>query len=161
MNHHEPFDCSFADMKFIGEKRNGLISTFLLKCKMCNIEKELSTEDSASTLKMDINSAAVLSAISTGCGHSELVQQHAILDIPQMSYRKYFKHHKVISEAIFDTTWSAMEQAGKEEFELAQEIGEVDSEGNGLISVIADGAWSKRSYKVKYDALSGVVSIRN
>jgi len=26
-----------------------------------------------------------------------------------------------------------------------------------MVTVVADGAWCKRSYKTKYDALSGVV----
>ncbi|KAJ3665059.1 hypothetical protein Zmor_000573 [Zophobas morio] len=49
-----------------------------------------------------------------------------------------------------------MEEAGKEELELAKQTGDVDKDGVGLITVIADGVWSKRSYKVSYDALSGV-----
>ncbi len=35
-----------------------------------------------------------------------------------------------------------------------------DDDGVPMCTVIADGQWSKRSYKTKYDALSGVVSER-
>lgn len=54
--------------------------------------------------------------------------------------------------------WENIIEAGREELQLAQQVGDIDEEGNGLITVIADGAWSKRSYKVNYDAPSGVVS---
>jgi hypothetical protein len=52
-----------------------------------------------------------------------------------------------------------MIDAGQEELRLALEAGEVDSNGVGMITVIVDGAWSKRSYKTNYNALSGVASI--
>ena len=48
--------------------------------------------------------------------------------------------------------------AAQEEAKLAIEKGEVDYLGRPKIAVVADGAWSKRSYKTKYNALSGVVS---
>jgi len=34
----------------------------------------------------------------------------------------------------------------------------VDVDGIPMISVVNDGQWSKRSYRTKYDALSGAVS---
>lgn len=37
------------------------------------------------------------------------------------------------------------------------ESDEIDVNGTPLCSVIADGQWSKRSYKFKYNALSGTV----
>lgn len=37
-------------------------------------------------------------------------------------------------------------------------VGNVDADGIPCITVVADGQWSKRSYRTKYDALSGVVS---
>jgi len=51
-----------------------------------------------------------------------------------------------------------MSLAGKEEAKLAYNNGEVDCLGRPKIAVIADGAWSKQSYRTKYNALSGVVS---
>jgi len=52
-----------------------------------------------------------------------------------------------------------MKKAGQEEAKIAIENGDVDEQGRLLITVIADGAWSKRSYKSNYNALSGVASI--
>jgi hypothetical protein len=42
---------------------------------------------------------------------------------------------------------------------LARIHGEGDSDGTPKIIVIADETWSKKSYNVNYNALSGVVSI--
>ncbi|KAK9752198.1 hypothetical protein QE152_g4422 [Popillia japonica] len=52
-----------------------------------------------------------------------------------------------------------MEEAGVEEAQLAREAGDIDSEGIPCITVVADGAWSKRSYNVNYNAASGVACI--
>jgi len=41
---------------------------------------------------------------------------------------------------------------------LALEAGDIDSDGIPMCPVVADGQWGKRSYKTKYDALSGAVS---
>ncbi|CAI6371889.1 unnamed protein product [Macrosiphum euphorbiae] len=52
-----------------------------------------------------------------------------------------------------------MLSAGKEEGRLAIERGDVDQYGRPKIAVVADGAWSKRSYRTNYNALSGVACI--
>jgi len=50
-----------------------------------------------------------------------------------------------------------MRLAGMEEKRLALEVGDIDEDGIPICPVITDGQWSKRSYKTKYDALSGAV----
>lgn len=47
-----------------------------------------------------------------------------------------------------------MEEAGKEERQLALEREDVDKDGIPFITVIADGAWSKSSYRTNYNAPS-------
>ncbi|XP_072389723.1 uncharacterized protein [Diabrotica undecimpunctata] len=158
LNDHSPFSCNFSYMEIIKEKMDGLISTLTFKCKMCNIEKEIATENSGNN-SMNLNVAQVMATISTGSGYSDIQQQHAALNIPVMSYRQYAKHTETVADIICQTLCDSIEGAGREELALAKEIGEVDSDGNGLITVIADGAWSKRSYKVNYDASSGVACI--
>jgi len=54
--------------------------------------------------------------------------------------------------------WESIVAAGKEEARLAIENGDVNSDGIPLITVVADGALLKRSYKHNYNTLSGVVS---
>jgi len=43
---------------------------------------------------------------------------------------------------------------------MALECGDIDVDGTPVITVVANGQWSKRSYRTKYDALSGAVSIK-
>lgn len=74
-----------------------------------------------------------------------------------MSNTTYFKVHKKFSFLIHNTAWDEMKKAGEEERRLALEAGDIDENGTAMCTVVADGQWSKRSYKTKYDALSGVV----
>lgn len=78
--------------------------------------------------------------------------------MPVMSNKKYQLVHNNVAEYMKQISWEEMELVGKEEFRIAIENGEVGENGRPMISVIADGAWSKRSYKTKYNALSGVLS---
>ncbi|KAH9636687.1 hypothetical protein HF086_003235 [Spodoptera exigua] len=52
-----------------------------------------------------------------------------------------------------------MKTAGEREREAAINEGKVTKDGIALIDVIADGCWSKRSYKSNYAALSGAAAI--
>lgn len=52
-----------------------------------------------------------------------------------------------------------MKEGGEEEARIARENGEVDQDGIPQITVIADGAWCKRSYRSAYNAHSGAACI--
>ncbi|KAF2885762.1 hypothetical protein ILUMI_20397 [Ignelater luminosus] len=52
-----------------------------------------------------------------------------------------------------------MRKVAAEEAKLAIEHGDVDQLGHPVITVVADEAWSKRSYRTNYNALSGVACI--
>lgn len=65
-----------------------------------------------------------------------------------------------MSNSIHNTAWDEIQKAGEEERELAIQAGDVDEDGVPFCTVVSDGQWSKRSYKTKYDALSGVVQIK-
>lgn len=54
-----------------------------------------------------------------------------------------------------------MIQTGEEERRIALNCGDVDIDSTSMCTIVADGQWSKRSYKTKYDASSGVVSYFN
>lgn len=157
---HEPFGCTFADMAFVSERRHGLRSSFTFKCKMCCRVDVIDSEpqpDKGSRV-MDVNSAAVSGIISIGAGHSNLSELLAALNIPYMASGTFADKEGPLIDVIELAAWESMKEAGIEEARIARERGEVDGEGCPLITVIADGAWSKRSYKNKYDASSGVVS---
>lgn len=123
-------------------------------CKMEVISSE--PEEKSSALK--INTAIVSSVVNTGQAYAQLEQFSAILNMPCMSNNTYQKEHEIISGYIETTMWQSLEIAGKEEANMAIERGDVNKNGVPLITVVADGAWSKRSYKSNYNALSGVVS---
>ncbi|KAJ8889980.1 hypothetical protein PR048_009485 [Dryococelus australis] len=55
------------------------------------------------------------------------------------------------------TTLEEMQTVALEEARLAKENGRVYSDGIPTITVVADGCWSKRSYRTNYNALPGVV----
>ncbi|KAK5648029.1 hypothetical protein RI129_002921 [Pyrocoelia pectoralis] len=76
-----------------------------------------------------------------------------------MSNKTYQKYHEKLSSKVSEDIEKLMIDAEKEESQLAMECGDVNSEGTPLISVIVDGAWSKRSYRTNYNALSGVACI--
>lgn len=90
--------------------------------------------------------------------HAQLEELGAIINMPVMSNNKYQLLHNEIATYFNEISWEEIELAGKVEAKIAIENNEIDSNGRPMISVIADGAWSKRSYKTKYNALSGVVS---
>lgn len=154
---HEGFDCTFSNLYFVKENRKGYFSQFIFKCKMCcKIEVISSEPENTSTIK--INTAIVSSVVNTGQGYAQLEQFSAILNMPCMTNTTYQKEHEIISGYIETTMWQSIEMAGKEEAKMAIERGDVNKDGVPLITVVADGAWSKRSYKSNYNALSGVVS---
>lgn len=154
--HLELFSCTNEHLVIAGEQRIGLESKFILACKMCNARKTVSSDNPQ---LMNINEASVLGTVATGGGYSQLREFLAICDIPQMGPHLYTRTEKMMSSYIHDTAWELIENAGKEEARLAIEEGRIDSDNIPMITVIADGAWSKRSYKVNYNASSGVAVI--
>lgn len=156
---HSPFDCSFGDMYPTSECRMGLQTKITFFCRMCNMEKSLNLIDDNCEGGMNINNALALSAISTGTGYSTLNEIFSVLNVPFMSSNTYEAHHEQVSDLIDQSVWKVMEKAGHEEAQLSRELGEVDEDDVPLVTVVADGAWSKRSYSVNYNATSGVVSI--
>lgn len=129
---------------------------------MCNTKNIIYSEPLQDlNNSLSINAAIVTAVVNTGQGFSNLEQFSAILDMPCMSNRTYQKYHEYIAKETEKTAWESIELAGKEERRLAIENGDVNDDGIPMITVVADGAWSKRSYKHNYNALSGVVSNLN
>lgn len=145
-------------MSFISEKRQGYYSKFLFKCDMCGISRHIQSEKES--LNLPINEGIVSGTIAIGIGHSQLAELSATIDVPYMSSTTYFKVQSTLSMKIHDVALQEMLLAGKEEKQIAIERGNIDNDGIPMCTVIADGQWSKRSYKTKYDALSGVVKFK-
>lgn len=150
--------CGIADMEVTKFINRGLATKYFLKCKVCGTTKHLDTEtDKPTTYK--INDAVVLGAVSTGVGYSQCEELFTTMNVPFMAKGTFQTSFDSIADKIHETALLLMEEAGREEKQLAIDLGDVDTEGYPCITVIADGAWSKRSYGLNYNALSGVVSI--
>lgn len=153
---HHPFNCSFKNLIFIKEIRNGFFSKFVFKCNICNTSETISNEEEVTT---SVNSDIVSAVVNTGQGFSQLDTFSAILNMPNMSNPKYQAVHSKILQHSEELALDSMKEAGKEEARLALEENNVNEDGIPLITVVADGTWAKRSYKSNYNALSGAVSI--
>jgi len=154
IDNHEPFDCSFKDMRIIKEIKYGFKSTFVFKCNMCNTISKISTEDEN---LMSINAAAVAGIINIGCGFSHLQDITCALEVPTINYGTYNKEHKTVCQGYELAAIKAMDDAAKIEAELAIQAGDIDTDGTPLVAVVADGSWCKRSYKTMYNSPSGMV----
>lgn len=125
---------------------------------MCGAIENIHSED-PERKGFNINTAVTSAILNTGQGYSQLEEFCGILDMYCMSFPTYQNIHEEVSQNIFSVSLEEMKKAGQEESKIAIENGDVDEQGRPLITVIADGAWSKRSYKNNYNALSGVASI--
>jgi len=81
----------------------------------------------------------------------------ASLEMPSLSCNPFHRIQTEVGSILKNSAFDEMKKAGDEERKMALECGNVDSDGIPMCTVVADGQWSKRSYKTKYDALSGVV----
>lgn len=93
-----------------------------------------------------------------GIGHTQLSELSALIEVPSISSTSYLKNFSNISDVVQDTAIEEMIKAGDEERRIAIENGNVDENGVPMCTVIADGQWSKRSYKTKYNSFSGAVN---
>jgi len=158
VNNHLPgLDCSFMNVILIKEECRGFESTGTFQCKMCNSVSTITSERQTQEC-IPIIKAVVSGTIAIGIGYTQLAEFSASLDVPCMSPKIYTKYSDVFGENVEATAWDVMKLAGIEERRLALEAGDVDEDGTPMCPVIADGQWSKRSYKTKYDAFSGAVS---
>jgi len=69
-----------------------------------------------------------------------------------MSTPTHIQYEQEVGVAIEDACLESMLEAGAEEKRLAILARDVDRGGIPLLTVLADGIWGKRSYKVKYNS---------
>ncbi|XP_063215915.1 uncharacterized protein LOC134527292 [Bacillus rossius redtenbacheri] len=159
-NHNPDFGCSLNNLKCVNEIRHGLWSVIVLECNMCNGKFSIQTQDpDTSSSHMDINSRAVAGIMSVGGGFSHLQEICASIGMPSMYSKTYSVIHDKICDGWEKAAIKEMQDAAKEEAELAVERGDVDENGTPLLTVAVDGCWSKRSYRTHYNAPSGVAAI--
>lgn len=159
-HHNSAFSCKLSYLKLTKEIKKGFLSKFFFTCRLCNAKLELlNCKKPDSPAELNLNHNAVSSFMSIGSGFSGLEQVSSSLNIPCMSDKLYAKCHTKICELWELAKEKCMEEAGKEEYDLAVLNGEVDANGVPMITVVADGCWSKRSYRKNYNALSGAAVI--
>lgn len=157
-DHNEKsFGCRYSNLKCVSERRKGFISKLRFKCELCNSEFDINTENPSNTC--DVNHGIVAGIISIGCGLGNLNELAGNTDMPGMSKNLYAETSKKVYEWYHKTALEEMAKAGIEEAEHAKDIGRVDCEGTPMIDVIADGCWSKRSFRNNYSASSGAAAI--
>nr|CAD7206265.1 unnamed protein product [Timema douglasi] len=76
--------------------------------------------------------------------------------MPCMGNSIYQKIHQEVGEHLRRNTSDEMMTDAHEEAALSVKAGNMDKEGQPMITVVADGAWRKSSYKSKYATLSGL-----
>lgn len=145
-------------MDFVKEECKGFSSSWIFKCKVYNsmiiIASERQTPD-----YIAINEVIVNGTIAIGIGHTQLAEFSACLDIPCLTAKVYTKYNSILSENIKATAaWVAMKLMDVKERQLAIDADDINEDGIPMCPVIADGQWSKHSYKIIYKSYSGVVS---
>ncbi|KAL4123428.1 hypothetical protein QTP88_015606 [Uroleucon formosanum] len=156
--HIQGMGCSFIDSKCVKEIRKGFNCSWIFKCEMCNIETTINSDMTDQNI-ISINKAVTSASLAVGIGYSQVQEFTACIDIPCMSEKSFIKNSNDIAKIIEESAWEEMRLAGLQEKQLALDRGDVDTDGIPMCPVVADGQWGKRSYKTKYDSLSGAATI--
>ncbi|KAK3920263.1 hypothetical protein KUF71_009550 [Frankliniella fusca] len=158
--HAGGFGCSFMNSKFVRETQFGFRSYMYYRCSMCNKETRLETDPDFKQ-EVNVNTALVSGVVNAGSTLAVLESVAAAVNMPCMSKPTYGCKEDSLADVMEEEAMNAMLAAGKEEYDLAVEAGDVSPDGKGtpFITAIVDGQWSKRSYKNKYDANSGSATI--
>ncbi|XP_063386965.1 uncharacterized protein LOC134672945 isoform X1 [Cydia fagiglandana] len=154
---HGPLGCGIQEMQLVGEVKHGLTSKFLFRCQLCKKKFSIPSDDCGENY-LGVNQCAVAGTIAIGCGHSQLQEMLSSLNLPLISDKTYAECHDNCSAHWERVLEESMHKAAEEEKQLALEEGRVKN-GIPKIDVVADGCWSKRSYKKNYNASSGAASI--
>lgn len=109
---HQPFDCTFKNLVFVGEKRNGLYSEYIFNCTMCRKQEIIESEDPSIISLMDVNTAAVTALVNSGQGYVQLEIFSALLNMPNMSNKLYQKIHEKVEKFTHNTAWESMSSFG-------------------------------------------------
>ncbi|XP_043263650.1 uncharacterized protein LOC122403914 [Colletes gigas] len=157
LQQHSTIGCGIEHCQIIECQQYGLEKTYSVQCQICNhVERISCLRQSKDT--MGINHAAESATMVTGGGYNQLEELLSGINVSCMSRRIYKKCQNDIIDAFEVAAQREMEDAAKEERELAIARGDVLPGCNiPWIAVVADGSWMKRSYRGgDYNSLSGV-----
>lgn len=162
-DHHNPLlNCSFRRVIQTHSRRYGLKSQIFFRCQVCNYQDSIWTDrDDGET--MSVNRSAVAGTMVTGIGFSQLEELLGSMGIKCMSPGTYRKYDMEMVAAFDKAAVTEMQQAAETAKQHALDRGDFivhNGEKIPFVTVIADCAWMKRTYKTgKYDSLSGVAAI--
>lgn len=105
--------------------------------------------------QFDFNYECALGSMLIGIGFSQLEEFTGVLDIPCITSNSYREKSKKNYEDLSNAAEASTKLVAEAEIEFAVKNGNVDSSGNPLVTGFVDAAWSKRSYRTNYSALSG------
>lgn len=108
--------------------------------------------------RWECNLAAVWGQVSTGGGHTPLMETMSVLGVPVMTKGNYASTERGLGEWRRSQFEKSCLESGAEEKKLAIERGDYH-QGVPAITVVVDGGWSKWSHKHSYNAKSGVAII--
>lgn len=108
---------------------------------------------------MTVNQEAVLGVNLIGSGFYHLQEFLTNLGVPCLSSSTYENISNVQQPAWHGLAQKHAMDALFEEINQAVAAGDIDSEGNALITVICDGGWGKRSYGKAFNSLSGCAAL--
>ncbi|XP_037047882.1 uncharacterized protein LOC119082468 [Bradysia coprophila] len=136
------------------EMKRGFVSYLRLICKKCNYLHVMKTCERRSD-QFDLNYESVLGSMLIGIGFSQLEEFTGVLDIPYITSSSYRKKANKIYDDLSSAAEASTRLVAEAEIEFALKNGNVDTSGNPKVTGIVDAAWSKRSYRTNYSALSG------
>jgi len=188
-SHESPYDCHPKHLRFVKEVRSGLEVVLHFSCSLCghaDVRINAAGEDGVTRLgaKSKLNKRVVRGIVSAGTyihqnylplltgiiriilyqyflgvGHTVGADIFTAINVPFLSEGLFYKIEQDLEVAAHDITERSMNLAAAEERKHAIANNSVSNTGKPMITVVADGAWCKRSYRHSYNALSGCVSI--
>jgi len=152
--------CTAPNFYISEETKKGLASTFEVRCTWCPQRFDITNDDS--TASLPVNEGGVWAANATGIGYTSMKHSLAALDVPFMSAPTFIAKENKFSQALQLAAKDEYLENGKMELEKAIALDQfivIEGKKVGWTSIIADGQWSKRSYKQAGTANSGSACI--
>lgn len=154
IKHRANAGCQIEHIMKIRCVRNGLHVRSEYRCTHCGERSGLLALN-----PKNVNEKAVAGTYAAGTAYTGLKKIGDMLNWPTMSPSTYNKYNHVVGQATIAAAQRSMENAANEEKRQAEERGDIDDDGNALLTVVMDGTWLKRGYHGNFTSLSGATLI--
>lgn len=149
-DHNLSLGCTLSNIEITRENIVGLESEIFLKCQICK-ETFSITLNNKLPHEISINHAAVTSSMLIG--RTSLNELLLSMDLPNFSSYLYDKHLSEVSKWWATAAENSIKEAAEQQMEIAIEKSDV-ADGDPCITVLTNGCWSKRSFRINYSATS-------